>query len=621
MDLFFLSLVFFNFLQESFQQWSLFESHLTTTFIETDVAIFTYPQDTGYLGNPSVHITSCGTYDILGGSMICGKNYFTSIQYTINGLSSNHGGIAVTIHFVKFGASWTTGSFQVKIDGAVNYDTSWANYDVEDANTCGSTPIMEIPNIGANSGHNGNSVVLEWAHTSDLVAGAYWGLYNMQIYIYYCDTSCLTCFYPTGCTTCYGNSYTSGGICVCNAGYYCIGTSCGNNCLPCDTSCATCNGGTSQDCQSCHSANYYLDIINSAAASGECFVCYSTCKTCQGIKFSDCLSCYSGSYLYNGVCGSTCPSDTFVLNSLCINCYPTCKTCNGIAAQDCMSCYDGYYLDVSGNCWNCDPNCNTCAINAQHCTSCNLNAILVQETCVCAEGYFCYGMNCSDLCIQCDASCKTCSSTYICLSCYRGFYLFENQCLQTCPSPYVPDDFYKKCALCDSTCKTCTGPNPNDCLTCNDSNNVWDDGNCINQCPSNKYLNLTTRFCLLPQVLSAHLNVISTNFIYEIELSEEWPFFLQNPNSYINVEIIGLNNSNYSYFSRSQPGKVIRVYIEYFLETIVNGCKIYIKSSINSQDLDNSFFLNNTDFFDNLTTLCPTNFLYNNGKKKKYFLF
>jgi len=59
-----------------------------------------------------------------------------------------------------------------------------------------------------------------------------------------------------------------------------------------------------------------------------------------------------------------------------------------------------------------------------------------------------------DFQLACDEMCSTCDLLYSnCTSCIDGYHLFENQCLQTCPAPYLP--FNTVCALCDINCLEC----------------------------------------------------------------------------------------------------------------------------------------------------------------------
>ena len=76
----------------------------------------------------------------------------------------------------------------------------------------------------------------------------------------------------------------------------------------CDTSCLSCNGASSSNCQTCHvNANlaggictcrdyYYLKDVAAVCSSNPCAVCtrcHISCKTCSGPSSSNCLSCES----------------------------------------------------------------------------------------------------------------------------------------------------------------------------------------------------------------------------------------------------------------------------------------------------------------------------------------
>ena len=380
----------------------------------------------------------------------------------------------------------------------------------------------------------------------------------------------------------------------------------------------TCNGGTTQNCLSCLITKY-LYVTDTVSGSGICLICNPLCKTCKGTTSLDCLSCYPGTYLYNYGCLTYCPSNSIGIVDTCYACHSSCKTCSGINPYDCLTCFDGYY-QKNGYCQKCDPTCNTCTMNFQnvsYCTSCKANAVLVYESCICQDGYYCFGTNCSDNCIKCDPSCKTCYA-FPCLSCFQGFFLYEHTCIQNCPSPFINDVVNNNCSLCDPTCLTCKGSTNSDCLTCN-SSYVLSDGSCVNQCPSNQYLNLTTRNCLLSRIIDVNFNIIAKNFIYEIELSEEWPFLAQNANSYINVEVSSLNNQSYTYFIQNNSNKLIWIYLEYTGETPPNNSKISIQFI--SQSIDKTFILNSTAFSDIIVSICKTNFYFDKSKEKIIYLF
>jgi proprotein convertase subtilisin/kexin type 5 len=106
---------------------------------------------------------------------------------------------------------------------------------------------------------------------------------------------------------------------TCPTGYYNEAT--GWVCLPCEGSCASCNGATKNDCLSCAS-NLFLNIlvgnagecIETCAAPlyGEaslrkCLACHPSCATCSQ-KASNCTSCTTypdpgtNVFLSNGAC-------------------------------------------------------------------------------------------------------------------------------------------------------------------------------------------------------------------------------------------------------------------------------------------------------------------------------
>lgn len=119
-----------------------------------------------------------------------------------------------------------------------------------------------------------------------------------------CDGACSVC--PLGyalsegtctqCTTdnCQLCSASTPGVCQsCMAGYY-LGSS--NECIVCDSSCATCLSGES--CTSCASGFTTTDTSTNGQNGFTCSACQSPCATCSG-STTTCNSCASG-FSFNG---------------------------------------------------------------------------------------------------------------------------------------------------------------------------------------------------------------------------------------------------------------------------------------------------------------------------------
>ena len=179
------------------------------------------------------------------------------------------------------------------------------------------------------------------------------------------------------CQVCDVNSAysTSAATCICNTGYY--GT--WNLCSPCDSSCLTCSGPSSNQCNSCkpnatwngstcicwsgfnfiNGACQQCDVnsVYSASAAtcicnngyygtwNQCNLCDSTCLTCSGPATNECTTCASGAPI-SGVCSTTCIAGQYVLNNVCVACTPNCILC--YTGTSCAACDTGYTSKTLG---------------------------------------------------------------------------------------------------------------------------------------------------------------------------------------------------------------------------------------------------------------------------------
>jgi proprotein convertase subtilisin/kexin type 5 len=206
---------------------------------------------------------------------------------------------------------------------------------------------------------------------------------------YKCPEECASCYYPQLCLTCVANHYLYSGACVescptfpvityanpnricgaayqCTQGYYALNstkscvTSCpagfyvniaSQTCDSCMKGCSYCLNGA--QCITCNSnlsiwSNYKCYVFCSArnrfyGTTGcvaqcpngtylnitTCQSCSSTCKTCI-VTAQNCLVCANGLYISNGICVSTCPTNTSPQN---VNNSQTCVSCNGPCTQ------------------------------------------------------------------------------------------------------------------------------------------------------------------------------------------------------------------------------------------------------------------------------------------------
>jgi len=67
----------------------------------------------------------------------------------------------------------------------------------------------------------------------------------------------------------------------------------------------------------------------------------------------------------------------------------------------------------------------------------------------------------------------------LCVECNKPFYLFENNCIESCPSGYTQSSTPAECIKCYKTCKSCTGILKSQCTSCIDNFELNIIGNCV----------------------------------------------------------------------------------------------------------------------------------------------
>ncbi|KAL4465990.1 hypothetical protein ABPG74_004227 [Tetrahymena malaccensis] len=168
-----------------------------------------------------------------------------------------------------------------------------------------------------------------------------------------------------------------------------------------------------------------------------------------------------------------------------------CIQCSSQSPNACTQCDVGYYNN-NGNCAQCLPDCQECQ-NGSQCTVCKGGRILnTSKICVCPSKYYWNGT----ICIACqNTSCDTCntSDSTKCLTCPLNFYLFNQNCLQDCPSQTYKNSNTLKCESCLTNCKTCI------------------DGTSCQLCQPNFYLSADKQSCQLtcPQGYQQNSNSFS----------------------------------------------------------------------------------------------------------------
>ena len=369
-------------------------------------------------------------------------------------------------------------------------------------------------------------------------------------YIEQCYSSCETCII--------GGDETNHNCESCKTDYYLAEDLDNKNCYyqldgyykdtaiwrKCASNCATCTGGTVNDCNLCAPGYYFKD--GSSGPNNPCYnsdtidshyyldtdaqlykECYRNCATCSQGLINDnqnCLTCDSINYpiLYGTNCYDECPSPTYEFNNKCIVSCPSYTVAN--SNNKCVSCKDkdpSTEFLYKGNCIatkpdntfvanynyqildDCYQNCKTCETGGDskkmNCTSCiNDFYRLEDKPYQCydkdeiVEGYFVDTTN--EIFISCYKTCKTCST--------KGNAI-DHQCI-TCKSGYGFDPYNTH--NCINACKV-----------------YWykdldtDEHKCIDSCPSNyPYLVINTGECV-KTCSSAYNSVPVSYFTYEYQ--------------------------------------------------------------------------------------------------------
>lgn len=281
-----------------------------------------------------------------------------------------------------------------------------------------------------------------------------------------CGFSCVNCLFVSGfCTECLAGQYLDPilGKCyyACPKGKYSKFdlSSNKNYCLDCPPSCLECTNQTY--CKSCASP-FTLD-------NGQCYLNKTRTGVCADHEFTISYFCFE-----------ECPKGSSPNGQLCF-CDSSCKSCHfDILNSQNFEIYCDYCVDTSYYLYNsiCVQSCpnNTWKIKQER----TFHRILhlnnqKQEKCYdnCPSGYLKLYENQTRLCV---------------LSCPTGLTNYQGNCLFTaCPEKFYynplksvnssqnttlnsdspQQEYYDLyCSSCNSNCKTCDGPNPNDCLTC-----------------------------------------------------------------------------------------------------------------------------------------------------------
>jgi len=339
--------------------------------------------------------SACSTYYVVGGPSNFGSGSYVLKNYT--GLKA-HFRARVTFFFLKIG-NWNNQNVTVTAD-TVNIPTSVSFSSTMDSTVmklCGNSSYTEaIRPVDVVFSHNSSTLELEIA--TDLTVDssvASWGIYDLSVSIDVCNAVyCETCDAPTAsdCLSCISSLFlqTSPGPSTCQSlcpdGDYSDSST--KTCPTCNSSCTKCSGPSSNECLSCPNSMYLLVLggtftcVSSCPSNyysdsdNNCLPCDATCTTCNGGLPTNCLVCTLPRYFMGGLCVYQCPSSYFGDNST--------ATC----ILNCQDTTFGY--NVSKICCPCN-NCQTCSgFGANQCISCTGTQLLQDNTCVtnCSANYF-----------------------------------------------------------------------------------------------------------------------------------------------------------------------------------------------------------------------------------------
>lgn len=127
----------------------------------------------------------------------------------------------------------------------------------------------------------------------------------------------------------------------------------------------------------------------------------------------------------------------------------------------------------------------------------------------CPFGY--YGFN--GACLTCSTAifCLSCPNNYQCSSCIVGYYLYQAQCYQNCPSLVtVPNLTARTCDPCPTNCTQCSGDTTNTtCINC-ESGYVMDGTRCYLTCVTSGLI-AVNRICQGCQSPCSTCSILATN--------------------------------------------------------------------------------------------------------------
>ncbi|CAB1448387.1 unnamed protein product [Pleuronectes platessa] len=349
-----------------------------------------------------------------------------------------------------------------------------------------------------------------------------------------CDASCLICVGPSrgNCSGCSSGHRLQEGVCVvdtvCTGGEYQDGD---GTCHACDATCLKCTGPRSEDCISCVASRALDEGVcgvecakGKYQSGGRCHLCDHTCATCTDPAPASCGSCDTDKfgverYLYKAQCLDACPEAFYHTEERsCEPCSDQCRLCTG--PSHCLRCNSSYYVSDGAcvklecgegevedpdydDCMACEEGCSKCVLyNPRHCLSCTVGFYNFQDGCYNNCPAKTYSMDQEMTCVPCDDSCVSCDE-HECYWCETDLFLSgttaplgqdmesgEGTCVSVCPDGFYGDEDTNDCEECHSDCVTCSGPEDDECLSC-ETGLTLENGACGSDhevCPAKTFL-------------------------------------------------------------------------------------------------------------------------------------
>ncbi|EAR91973.2 transmembrane protein, putative (macronuclear) [Tetrahymena thermophila SB210] len=240
------------------------------------------------------------------------------------------------------------------------------------------------------------------------------GFFIQQNNCFPCDSSCLTCTgTSTNCTSCQPDLFLNVSQSTClpscpENGFYVSGQSC----MPCDPTCATCSGPLQTQCNSCQSNLFQYDDDKMCKAcpnsSIDPSIIAQKMQNCSQITQKCLLSSQTNKYELTAICNQ-CQSPQVLSNNNCV------QTCSEVAQDYIFNQSLGYCQCIPSSPYQHNlPNGNIL------CNSFQLS------------GYYC---DQNKICNPCQQSkCQICANQQICTACEQSYYMWQNNCINACES-------------------------------------------------------------------------------------------------------------------------------------------------------------------------------------------